>query len=346
MPLETLNIASMQHAVRQLPIDIIEEIISHDSRHLPTLKACSLCCSAWVYPSRRHLFASLRLRTDRNQTNLYQRDPVQYWVDLPHCMLPYVRWLSIELRGFWFTHRWNRNEIAALFADIISKCTHTVRLSVSSLPSDGHSKVPSPLLRNAVLDRLRSSALQSVDLDLSLTQEADMDYIRAIPPSVHRVSLLESDYPLHGASVAKLAPSSLTVTAYTSFEWLLHPGCPISFRRLDVLRLNLAHSFVQTASFAALCSRFGDTLTTLDLRSFAFSIETDDFDALKNGLLRALTSLTLGRLSLHKSSLASFIQRLVAYISDVHNLCHLTLFFAFENLSFDYIETEWVELHQ
>ncbi len=260
----------MQH-IPQLPFDIIEEIIAHNSHHLPTLRACSLCCTEWVYPSRRHLFHTLRLRTDqRNLTNVYRRDPVQYWVDLPRCVLPYVKRLSIELDGFWFTHRWNRDEIAALFADIISSCTHTVHLSLSSLPIDALSKVPSPVLRNAVLDCLRSPSLQSVNLDFSLTKEADMDYIYAIPSSVHRISLFESHYNLHGASEVKLTPSFLTVIVYNSFEWLLVPGGgPISFSRVNVLRLNLDR--FPLASFQSFCSRFGNALTTLELESYGAS---------------------------------------------------------------------------
>ncbi len=36
----------------------------------------------------------------------------------------------------------------------------------------------------------------------------------------------------------------------------------------------------------------------------------------------------------------------MAYISDVRNLRHLTLLFVFENISFDHIEAEWVELQR
>jgi hypothetical protein len=188
----------------QLPQEMTEAIIDHLHDDKPSLKACSLVCTAWTHPTRLHLFSRLTLKWPlqsavfpfvrhlciRLNERLSYGAPT--WDKLIPLLVGFHRIVSLNLPVFWESLDVMNPETWSLlgknFSGVVSLSLVTVHFSYTNVSSLARIICAFPCLRelsirvdiNSTFPELSSAATTfrlSPDLD---TLELEIENVAAV----------------------------------------------------------------------------------------------------------------------------------------------------------------------
>ncbi|KAJ3489812.1 hypothetical protein NLI96_g1843 [Meripilus lineatus] len=166
-----------------MAVDIIIEFLGH-LRHVPgTLKQCSLVCKPWLYPSQKHLFGTMQIKTHLMKQDFHHI--LQFLDQYPH--------VSSFVKHLVFTKDDREDEEISLeltqFHEVISHFPALTSVEIQDLNVVVHAtdtcnknqltriirRVPLPHIRSLLLDRVWTTP---VDITYLLWLVSSVDTLR------------------------------------------------------------------------------------------------------------------------------------------------------------------------